>query len=224
MFKTSSVLAPILLMLTLSVARGQEYNVEVIDAAPEADEVSDQLAKQLSTKGIRVKRGSSRTTCEIWFCKQWAVDADVKITDERLYPFSPGQLIGLLHFGRRGSDFRDQTVSSGWYTLRFGLQPVDGNHEGTSPTRDFLMLIAAEQDDPSKDWDFEELQELSAEAGGGAHPAMLCMRRPSEGAEFGIRHDEQTDWWTLHAVGTGISGEKTKDVPFDLVVVGHADE
>jgi hypothetical protein len=146
------------------------------------------------------------------------------VTDERLYPFSPGQLIGLLHFGRRGSDFRDQTVSSGWYTLRFGLQPIDGNHEGTSPTRDFLMMIAADQDDPNKDWEIEELLEVSAEAAGGSHPGMLCLLRATEGDQLTLRHDDRTDWWILHAVGTGASGDKTKAVPFDLVVVGHADE
>jgi hypothetical protein len=224
MLKTSSALAPLFLMLTLSAARGQEYNIEVIDAAPDADEISESLAKQFADKGIRVQRGSTRTACEIWFCKRWAIDAGFEVTDERLYPFSPGQLIGLLHFGRRGSDFRDQTVSSGWYTLRFGLQPIDGNHEGTSPTRDFLMMIAADQDDLNKDWDIEELLEESAEAAGGSHPAMLCLLRATEGDQLAIRHDDRTDWWILHAVGTGASGDKTKAVPFDLVVVGHADE
>ena len=225
MLKTRFIfLVPFLLMLTTSAVRGQEHNVEVIDAAPEADEVSDALAKQFADKGIRVKRGSTRTVCEIWLCKQWAIDPNFKVSAERLYPFSPGQLIGLLHFSRRGSDFRDQTVGSGWYTLRFGLQPVDGNHEGTSPTRDFLMMIDAEQDDPNKKWDVEELQQLSAEAAGSTHPAMLCLQRASAGGQLAILHDEQHDWWTLHVVGTGISNEKTQDVPVDLIVVGHATE
>lgn len=224
MLKFSSIVASFTLLLTFSVARAQDYSVEVIDATPEADEVSDELAKLLSDKGIRVKRGSTSTECELWFCKQWEIDPEFKPTLQRLYPFSAGQLIGVMHFPRRGSDFRDQQISSGWYTLRFALQPVDGNHVGTSPTRDFLLMVNAEQDKPDEFWGTDELNEVSAEAAGTSHPAMLCLRPPSEGEELAIRHDELSDWWTLHTVGTGAGGGQTREVPVDLVVVGHAAE
>jgi hypothetical protein len=130
----------------------------------------------------------------------------------------------LVHFGRRGSEFRDQTVSSGWYTLRFGLQPVDGNHEGTSPTRDFLLLVDAEQDDLPENWDADALNEASAEAAGSSHPAMLCLQRTSDGSTFAIRHDEANDWWVLHVLGNGVADQKSKGIPMDLIVVGHAEE
>ena len=224
MLKNSSILTAVLLTLTLSTARGQEYSIELIDAAPDADDVSGELAGQFADRGVRVKRGSTRTACEIWFCKQWAVEAGFKATDERLYPFSPGQLIGLLHFNRRNSDFRNQTVGSGWYTLRFGLQPVDGNHVGTSPTRDFLVMIDAEQDAPDKQWAMKDLEKASAKVAGSSHPAMLCLQRATEGDESTIRHEEASDRWILHVVGQGTADAKTQDVPVDLIVVGHAAE
>ena len=152
------------------------------------------------------------------------MDAEFKATPDRLYPFTPGQLIGLVHFGRRGSEFRDQTISSGWYTLRFGLQPTDGNHEGTSPTRDFLLLVEAETDDLPENWDADDLNEASAEAAGSSHPAMLCLRSPAGGSELAIRHDEANDWWVLHLLGNGVANQKSQGVPIDLVVVGHAAE
>jgi hypothetical protein len=223
MLKTSSVLAACFLAVTLSTASGQDYSVEVIDAAPDADEVSDEVAKQLADTGYRVNRGS-RTVSEIWLCKQWPLEPDFKPTEERLYPFTPGQLIGLLHFGRRGSEFRDQSISSGWYTLRFGLQPVDGNHEGTSPTRDFLLLVDAEQDEFPETWKVEDLLETSAEAAGSTHPAMICLQRAQDSSEHAIRHDQSNDWWILHLVGKGVVKDKAQDVPVDLIVVGHATE
>jgi hypothetical protein len=223
MLKTSSVLAACFLAVTLSTASGQDYSVEVIDAAPDADEVSDEVANQLADTGYRVNRGS-RTVSEIWLCKQWPLEPDFEATDERLYPFTPGQLLGVLHFPRRGSEFRDQTVSSGWYTLRFGLQPVDGNHEGTSPTRDFLLLVDAEQDEFPEAWEVEDLLESSAEAAGSTHPAMICLQRAKDSSEHAIRHDESNDWWILHVVGKGIVKDKPQDVPVDLIVVGHAAE
>lgn len=216
--------AALLLTVSLSATSAQDYSAEVIDSPPDADKVSGELREQLAEQGIRVKRGGSRTACEIWLCKQWQVDAGFEATDERLYPFSPGQLIGLLHFRRRGSDFRDQTVGRGWYTLRFALQPVDGNHEGTSPTRDFLVLVDAEQDAPDKRWSAEDLMAASADVAGSTHPAMLCLQRAGEGAELSVRHDESSDWWILHAAGKGVDGDATQDVAVDLIVAGHATE
>ena len=224
MLKTSLMLAAFLVSMAVSAARGQEYSVEVIDASPDAGGVSAELVKQFQDKGVRIKRGSNRTICEVWFCRQWKTDAEFKATQERLYPFVPGQLIGLLHLSRKGSDFRNQTVGSGWYTLRFGLQPVDGNHVGTSVTRDFLLMIDAKLDDPDKEWSVKDLLKTSAKAAGSSHPAMLCLQKSTEGPELSIRHEEQNDWWILHVPGTGIASEKAGDVPVDLIVVGHAAE
>jgi hypothetical protein len=224
MFKTGVVTALIMVLPTFSAANGQDYSIERIDAPPDADEISAELTAQLAATGIRVKRGTSRTACEIWFCKQWDVETGFQPTEDRLYPFSPGQLIGLLHFSRRGKDFRDQSVSSGWYTLRFGLQPIDGNHEGTSLTRDFVVMVDAEQDGPEKTWDVKELMESSAEVAGSTHPAMLSLKKPTDDLQLAIRHEEANDWWILHAVGKGTDGGKSSDVAIDLIVVGHAAE
>lgn len=220
----SIVVATILGSLTFSLAKGQEYSVEVVEQPPAADEVAAELTQQLADKGYRVQRGSNRTVCQIWLCKQWEVDADFKASDERLYPFRPGQLIGLLHFKRKGSDFRDQQLGSGWYTLRMGLQPIDGNHEGTSPTRDFLLLVNVADDAPEKEWDPEELHKASALAADSSHPAMLCLQAPLEDPQPTIRHDEQNDWWILHLVGKSVAGEKTSDLFLDVVVAGQAAE
>jgi hypothetical protein len=209
--------------LALPTASGQQYSVQSMER-PQTEDVSEEIAKRIADQGVRVTRGESRTVCEIWFCKDLAIDPDFKPTAERLYPFKPGQLIGLYHLRRRGSEFRDQQVSSGWYTLRFGLQPVDGNHVGTSPTRDFLLLVDAQKDEFPEDWKEKALHEVSAEAAGSAHPAMLCLRQPAEGAQMMMRHDEENDWWVLHVPVKVMVNKKPRVVPIDLVVVGHAQE
>ena len=217
-------LLTLLFALSLPAVHDQDHSVEKIDGRPEAGDVADDLLDQLADSGLRVKRGSSRTVCELWLCKEWPVDAEFKPTPERLYPFKPGQLIGVLRFRRRGSDFRDQNIGRGWYTLRFGLQPVDGNHEGTSPTRDFLVMVGADQDTANKSWDMRKLLEASAEAAGSTHPGLLCLQKATDGADTVMRHDETNDWWILHTVGTGAAEEKTQQIPLDLIVVGHATE
>jgi hypothetical protein len=223
MIKSLSGMAVLLVLLAAPVALGQEYSVETIEEGPDAEELSADLVSLMSDQGMRVKRGT-RTAAEIWLCKQWPIDSDFKKTMQRLYPFQSGDLIGVLHFSRRGSDFRDQQISSGWYTLRFALQPVDGNHIGTSPTRDFLVMIDVGEDAADKTWSDEELNQASAAAAGSSHPAMLCLQPPQgEGDSLSIRHDEARDWWIVRAPGMGAGADgKTQDVSLEFVIAGHA--
>ena len=208
-----------------SVTHAQEHRVEVLKEAPPEDEISKEVAARLDESGFKVIRGSSRTVCTIWPCKEWVGKPDFEATTERLYPLQAGELFGVLHFRRRGKDFRDQTIQRGWYTLRYALQPIDGNHEGTSPTRDFLVMVKAEQDQSAERMDMQELLKASAEAAGSSHPAMMCLQRANGSPEKAqVRHVEDTDWWVLQFTGTVAADEKTSDLPVDLVVAGHAEE
>ena len=225
MFKTLSGLALLAICFALPSARGQDYAVEVIEEGPDAEAISPEIAALMADNGYRVKRGS-RTAAEIWLCKEWKVDDSFVGSAERLYPFTPGQLIGVLHFSRRGSEFRNQTVSSGWYTWRFGLQPVDGNHEGTSPTRDFLLMVEASSDAANKEWSEDDLNQTSGQVAGTGHPAMLCLQPAAETSkEPGVRYDDFFDWWILQVQGKGVGAKnQTKDLAMDVVVAGHASE
>ncbi len=201
----------------------EEYRVEPLKEAAPADELAPEIAAQLAPTGVRVVEGENRTIYEIWPCKQWKVAADFQATLERLYPFEPGQLMGAVRLRRRGSDFREQDISRGVYTLRYALQPVDGNHVGTSPTRDFLLMVAADEDTSPENMSPEQLVKLSAAAAGSSHPAMLCLQKTAdESADPALRHLEGPDWWVLRL--SSMAGEAGGQLPLDLVVVGHAQE
>ena len=86
-------------MLSLNL-NAADYQVQVLEEPAPADELSEEVAAELSPSGFRVVRGSTRTVCEIWPCKEWAVKADFTPSSELLYPFQPGQLIGVLRFRR----------------------------------------------------------------------------------------------------------------------------
>ena len=207
-------------------ARSQEYEVSEIRNGPSKESVPAALAKGFESNGTRVTRESNKTVCDIWLRSPLEVVADFVESKDLLYPFKQGQLIGLIHFPRRTSEFRQQTMESGWYTLRFGLQPVDGNHVGTSPTRDFLLMVKAENDQIDKTWSVKDLLTASAEVAGSSHPAMMFLQRVDKTAESksSIRHNEEKDWWTLRLVGKGNADGKSQDVVIDLIVVGHAAE
>lgn len=109
-----SCLALLCLCLTSPLANSQEFSVELIDQPAQAEGVASELIQQFAANGYRVKRDASRTVCEIWLSKELEVKANFTPADGRLYPFEPGQLIGLVHYVRKSTEFRDQTVASGW--------------------------------------------------------------------------------------------------------------
>ena len=205
----------------------QDYRAETIDSPAPADELAPAIVGALSPTGVRVVRGESRVIWELWPTKTWSVEANFQPTLELLYPFQPGQLMGVLRLPRRGADFRDQRIDRGVYTLRYMQQPVDGNHVGTSPTRDFFLLVRADADQSTDLMDPEELNIASADAAQSTHPAMLSLQPVAEasGAKLpSIRHDEERDWWILRFGGKTDANGEQQELVVSIVAEGHAPE
>ena len=224
--RTGSVLSIFLVVLCAAAASAvaAEYQVEVLNEAPPADGLSDEVRSLLAETGVRVLRGSGTKYCDVWLCREWPVMPDFQPSPTVIYPFSPGQLLGVVRFARKGSDFRDQDIARGVYTLRYGLQPVDGAHVGTSPTRDFLLLLKAENDETPAPLSIRDLNRLSAAAAESSHPLMLAMQRAREAGDFpGIRHQAEPDWWILRIEGASKTDSVTA-LPLEFVVFGHAAE
>ncbi len=213
-----------LLILLVSVAHAcaADYRVEPLGEAAPSDDVSADIAATLSKTGARVIRGTKTTFCDIWLCKAIATESNFKETSELLYPLTPGQLIGVAKFGRRGSDYRDQDIDSGVYTLRYARQPVDGSHVGTSLTRDFLLLLQASVDKSTAPLDYDKLTEHSAEAAGSSHPALLSMQQvPKDAKSLTMRHNEEHDWWVI---GLDTKDKSGKTLRLEFVIYGVAAE
>jgi hypothetical protein len=206
-----------------SPAVAAEYEAAVLEEGPPKDKLSPEIAETLQDQGVAVKRGS-RTIAEIWLRKKWPIQAGFQPTFQLLYPFKEGELMGVIRYPRDGNDLRDQEIASGVYTLRYGLQPVDGNHVGTSPTRDFVLLLPAEQDKSVAPIGTDALVEHSTEVSFTSHPAILGLQPAQDpsGELPAMRYHEANDWWILQFVGQGEADGKAQDVRVDLVVVGVA--
>ncbi len=197
-----------------------DYRVEPLAEAPPVAELKEDIAEKLMSEGVRIIRGTKTTYCDIWLCKKWDAPADFKPTDEVIYPFEVGQLIGVARFGRKGADFRDQDIGKGVYTIRYGRQPVDGSHVGTSPTRDFLLLIRAEDEQSAARTSIDDLVERSSAAAESSHPCLLSLQRLAAKKFPSLRHTDETDWWILALQGT--VGKKS--FPIEFVISGVAAE
>lgn len=203
--------------------KAQEHKVEKVDAAAPADELAPEIAALLAPTGFKLVRGESRTVCEIWLCKEWP-GAHVEAAGAVIYPLEPGQLVGVIRYPRRAADFRDQTISSGVYTLRYGHQPVDGAHVGTSPTRDFFVVSPAEKDRDPAVLDYKALVAIGKETSGSAHPAILSLQRPAAEGDLTVREDTDHEWTIVRFTGQFKQGDTAKPLAIEAVLVGVAAE
>ena len=212
-------------MLAAATVLAEDAKVAKLDAPPAVGEISPEIAALLSPTGFKVTKEGTQPVCEIWLAKEWPVSGDASATPEILYPFAPGQFIGVARYPKKAADFRDQDIPAGVYVLRYGHQPVDGAHVGTSPTRDFLLLMPAAKDRNPATPDYKTLTGISKETTKTAHPAILSLQRPAEGGgALSIREDMDHGWTIVRFMGKVKQGGSAKEILVELVVVGKSAE
>lgn len=91
-----------------------------------------------------------------------------------------GTLVGAMRVTGEFKEIRGKLVKPGVYTLRFGLQPQNGDHLGISTYREFLLLSPAAIDTDPKVLGFDGVVALSKEVIGTAHPASLSLDPPED--------------------------------------------
>jgi hypothetical protein len=205
------------------VYAADDYRVEAFDAAAPTDDLVPAVAERLSSNGFKVLTDKGRMLCEVWPAAMWQTAADFKATGAVNYPLEVGELLGVIRFARSGGDFRGQKIRKGTYTMRYGLQPEDGNHVGTSDTRDFVVLVPAADDSDPKPLAKEKLFKESTNASGTAHPAILSLLPPDKNAKelpHIVHHDSRELW----AVDFASKSSEGKPVVAELVVVGQSGE
>lgn len=223
-FSTFALAFTLVVSLGSKIGSAQDYKVEKLDQAAPADAISPEIAALLQPTGLKFLKGESRTVCELWLCKEWPVKGE-KAAGEVIYPLQPGQVVGVIRYPRKTADFRDSEVAGGVYVLRYGHQPVDGAHVGTSPTRDFLVLTPGAKDKSAAILEYKPLTTLSKEVTGATHPAILSLQRLSDSTKpLEVRHNEAKEWWILRFMGKTNRDGKASDQAMELVLVGKAEE
>jgi hypothetical protein len=194
-------------------------------AAPKAEKIgafsqgSDKLKAALQAEGYRVYLPNTLACCDVWLAK--TVTTNKKDVAGANYPeFRESEFLGVIRFGKDGGgDLRGQTIKPGAYTMRYELLPSDGNHMGVAPNPDFVLLIPiADDPDPSAQFDFAKMIELSTKASGTTHPAAFEMM-PTETSDNASVTQTDDGWIVFQGRVTTDSG-KPMNVAF--VVKGSA--
>ena len=189
------LLIPAFVALASPALAQDAYKAEPFKAeAPEG--VSPAMRKELAEDGVRILTADGKPFAEVWVRKGIPASAKPSGTKGTVqFPvLAEGEWLGVLKFAAEGHDYRDQSIPPGVYTLRYGLQPVNGDHLGVSTYRDYALLLPSAKDDGTADLAKKALETTSAETAGASHPAVLMLLLAPEGTKPEpkvIRDDEK---------------------------------
>jgi hypothetical protein len=213
-------------LCAFQTAAAQSYRVETASTPP-PQELSSAVRDALSLQALRVV-GPKGTLSEIWLRK--VVPAKAGATEELGISYGQlveGTLVGAVRFPAEVNDYRQQRVKPGVYTLRYALIPVDGNHQGVAPNRDFLLISPAAADADPATISLDVLLNLSRKSIGAGHPSVwsLPTTDSAPAALPRVKHQEDGNLWVLQfAVEMEPAGGAPSKVVLSLVIVGHAPE
>jgi hypothetical protein len=208
--------ARFLLACALAFPAAAQFTLE--PAGPcTAEGVQDAIKAALEPNGHRVKEPGGAVLVEVWLAKAIPNEKPADQPRGSDFPTLPvGALVGVIRYAKAGGDFRGQPIQPGVYTMRFNLQPEDGDHQGASPRRDHVLLTPASVDaDPNSRPGFDDLVAMSRKASGTAHPQVLFLMAPESAASFPSVH---------HAHGREALLVKGGSQALGIVVVGKAEE
>lgn len=200
-----------LALLSSSLAFAQ-YKMEPTGAPP-AD-LPAAFASALQPQGVKIMGPGDTVYCEIWF--RTKVPAGPKSTDDAVTLSIPqGALLGVIRFAGPAQDRRGQPLKAGTYTLRYSQYPVNGDHQGVAPQRDFALMVPVSEDkDAAATPGFDALVALSVKASGTPHPAVLSIWGSSSDKfpNFGKQNDH--DW---------VLDTKAGDIPISIILAGKVE-
>ncbi len=203
-----------------------DYTLEALkESAPK--EVAGDLQKVLAGEGFRLLDKKGQPFVDFWLRKEIPLfkpagdkPQNVKFTD-----IAEGSFLGVIRYHKKHYDFKDKAIPPGLYTLRNGIQPMDGDHLGVAPSRDFALLSPVSADTQLDPLPTKKLVELSIKVSGTKHPSIVFLTpMDEERASFPALTANEEKGWLICDVRLPFAGEKDKYFRFGLVVVGVSSE
>lgn len=211
--------------LCAALAWGQGSYKAVAGGAPNASAIPQAVGSLLEAQGVQFENAQGSPVCEIWWRKGIPTQKSSASGGDVLYGgLTMGEFVGVIQFPSASKDFRGQAIKPGYYTLRYGLIPQDGNHMGVSSYRDFLLLTPIASDtNPTQDLSFNDLVKGSRLTTGTGHPAVMMLDPPSQNSNAKSPSAVQDDQgnWALDVKLDVKAGGGDQQLPFAIVLVGQ---
>ncbi|HEY7425855.1 MAG TPA: hypothetical protein VH682_16615 [Gemmataceae bacterium] len=222
MLRTLGGVAGVLVLAVLPLqAADNAYTVKTVDKTPAPTELQEPIRKLLGERCVQLLSAKGDVLAELWFRK----DVPAKATDAQIkngltyHEIQETTLFGAIRFPKRITDYRKQKVPAGVYTLRLANQPMDGDHMGTAPYSEFLLMSPAAEDKKPDPMEPKALQELSGKTTSG-HPGVLLLF-PGKGAAAEPKLEKkEEDHWVLFFLQEVKVGDKKATMPIGLTLIG----
>ena len=199
-----------------------ESEVKTLEKDPPA-EVSESIRALLQPQAIQLLQ-DGKPAFELWLRKEVPLKSKPAAAKEGLSAMAETTLMGALVVQTDAlRDYKDNDIPKGPYTVRFGLQPKDGDHLGTADFDYFFILIAAANDkSPEAISRFKQMTQTSGKITPSGHPAVMSLRpaTPEGGVPSVTEPAEEHKAIRLKVPGTAPGGEKA-EIAFDFVFEGH---
>jgi hypothetical protein len=204
------------------LAPAQQLAASVINEAAPA-EVSSAIKPLLADTGVRVAAGQpGSVTLDFWWVKAIPLAQPSARAAATWDEVEEGTLIGVVRLSARYTDIRGSGIKPGVYTLRFGLQPQNGDHLGTSPNREFLLLGPAAADTDPAPKTHDAAVDLAKQTLGIAHPAIWSLDPPTtDAAPQSVKRDEEMNLSAIvFEIPVTSKGQPAGKLRFALVLLG----
>ena len=203
------------LCIALAFAATPWTTARTDEAAPA--ELARPVRDVLSADPVEVRTGDRVLT--VWLRAKFPVTASEEQAKNglTLREVPSGTLMGAARFDAAFTDYRKQSIPAGVYTLRSATQPDTGDHAGTAPHPDFLLLIPAKGDTGVESLDPGALVKASRGATAGDHPGVM-LAWPTPAGPLAVLDKAGARVLRLSRPAEGVSGTLT----FGLTVDGHS--
>jgi hypothetical protein len=204
----------IALAVLASVAQAQSLSPSA-QATPPPAELSAGVKAKLQTSGFKVVAGEA--TLELW----WVTALEMTAEGEGWENVESGTLVGAMRVTGPFKEIRGKPVKPGVYTIRYGLQPQNGDHLGISPNREFVVISPAAADQDPKVLGFDGVVAVSKQTIGTAHPAGLSLDPPvAPDQTLATYSNDQGHKGVVFEVSRSVSGKPAGTLRFGLIVIG----
>ena len=200
--------------------RAAELTLKVADKEP-PKELDASIRALLQSKAVQLLDGD-KPVYEFWFCNEIPLQSKPETVGKGLDAVKQATLLGAVAVPKAKRDYRDDEVAANVYTLRFALQPQDGNHLGTAEFLYFAVLVPSKLDTkPDGITEYKRLVKTSARETTSDHPVILSLRPASSDAgDFPSLQQPVPDHRSVRVKVPAKAGETKTSLVFEIVYQG----
>jgi hypothetical protein len=154
---------------------GSDFTIIVADHEP-PKELEVSIRKTLQPKAVQILEGG-KAAFEFWFNSELPLASKLESPGKALDAVKQTTLLGAVAVVSDKRDYKDNELPAGVYTMRFSLQPQDGNHLGSAEYPYFAVLVKAKNDAKLDGLsDYKALVKASSKETSADHPIILSLR------------------------------------------------